>query len=98
MGWLGDGVRGGGGVLSKKGVGVFLETWHSERARFYFGRRGYSPSFLENLALWLRPVLDPSPLGSRDPAPPGRGYPGPASGASSRPYTRQCGAGPAPGG
>lgn len=59
MGWLGDGVRGGGGVLSKS-KGGFLETWHSERARFYSGRRGCSPSFPKNLALWLRPASLPA--------------------------------------
>lgn len=85
-------------MLSKSKGGGFLETWHSERAWFYSGRPGCSPSLPENLALWLRPALAPNPLGTRDPAPPGRGYPGPASGASSRPYTRQCGPGPAPGG
>lgn len=98
MGCLGDGVRGGGGVLSKSKEGGFLETWHSERAGFYSGRRGCSPSFPVNLALWLRPVLAPSPLGTRGQAPPGPDYRGPASGASSRPCTRQCGPGPAPGG
>lgn len=95
MGWLGDGVGAEAECCPRVRRG-FLGTWHSERAGLYSGRRGCSPSFLVNLALWLRPVLAPSPLGTRGQAPPGRGYPGPASGASSRPALDNAGRAPPP--
>lgn len=97
-GGLGDGVRGGGGVSSKSKEGG---SWRrGTRSGLASARAAGAAAPLSpgNLALWLRPAPARSRLGRRSPAPPGRGYPGPASEASSRPHTRQCGPGPAPGG
>lgn len=97
-GGLGDGVRGGGGVSSKSKEGG---SWRrGTRSGLASARAAGAAAPLSpgNLALWLRPAPARSRLGRRSPTPPGRGYPGPASEASSRPHTRQCGPGPAPGG
>lgn len=98
MGWLGDGVRGGGGVSSRSKEGGSWRRGTLSGLGSAPAAGAAAPLSPGNLAPWLRPVLAPNPLGSRGRAPPGRGYPGPASGASSRPHTRQCGPGPAPGG